>query len=66
MTGFVHSFPLFLLQILKAVAGAINFTLDFYQSDDAAVDQWGEKTPNGSYTGLIGEIVRKRPLVVFK
>lgn len=37
---------------------ALNFSVEFYESDDAASEQWGSKTENGSYTGLLGEMVR--------
>lgn len=37
---------------------SLNFSVEFYESDDAASEQWGRKTDNGSYTGLLGEMVR--------
>lgn len=42
---------------MKTVASAINFTIEFYESADTATEQWGRKKFDGTYTGLIGEIV---------
>lgn len=39
------------------MASIINFTLEFYESDDANTEQWGRKKTDGNYSGLIGEIV---------
>lgn len=36
---------------------ALNFIPDFYESFDSEQQRWGKKLSNGSYTGLIGEIV---------
>lgn len=44
-------------QILHGISESMNFTLDFYESDDANTEKWGTKSPNGSFTGIIGEIV---------
>lgn len=35
----------------------MNFTPEFYETDDAASEKWGAESPNGSFTGIIGEIV---------
>ena len=36
---------------------SLNFTVEFYEAFDASTEQWGTKSENGSYTGLIGEMV---------
>lgn len=39
------------------MAQALNFSMEFYETDDATSEQWGMKTENGTYTGLLGEMV---------
>lgn len=31
--------------------------MEFYETEDATNEQWGTKTDNDSYTGLIAEMV---------
>lgn len=47
----------FLSKIIQGISQSLNFTVDFYESEDAAIEQWGTKTENNTYTGLIGEMV---------
>lgn len=35
----------------------MNFKPRLYQAADADHSKWGEKLPNGSYSGLLGELV---------
>lgn len=42
---------------MGGISQSLNFTTDFYESDDADAEQWGVKNENGTYTGLIGEMV---------
>lgn len=47
----------FLSKIILGISQSLNFTVEFYESEDAASEQWGSKTENNTYTGLIGEMV---------
>lgn len=47
------------VEIIRALAVALNFSTNFYQSADTQTERWGKRLSNGSYTGLIGEIVCK-------
>lgn len=44
-------------QILRGISQSMNFTPEFYESEDSATEKWGTKSGNGSFTGIIGEIV---------
>lgn len=46
-----------MFQIVRGISQSLNFTVAFYESDDAMEEQWGVKSENGTYTGLIGEMV---------
>lgn len=35
----------------------MNFTLQLYEPSDAETEMWGRKTPNGTYSGILGEMV---------
>lgn len=35
----------------------LNFTVEFYETLDASTEQWGTKSEDGSYTGLLGDMV---------
>lgn len=43
---------------MRGISKTLNFTTEFYESDDANAEQWGVESENGTYTGLIGEMVR--------
>lgn len=45
------------VEIINGISQALNFSVEFYETDDATTEQWGMKTPNGTYTGLLGEMV---------
>ncbi|KPJ04976.1 Glutamate receptor, ionotropic kainate 1 [Papilio xuthus] len=45
------------IEILNTIASKMNFKLKLYQSTDAEQNKWGQKLPNGSYSGLLGEMV---------
>lgn len=47
----------FLPKIILGISQSLNFTIEFYESDDSASEQWGMKRENNTYTGLIGEMV---------
>lgn len=44
-------------QILNTMADAMNFSLQFYESDDTETAKWGRLQSNGSASGLLGEMV---------
>lgn len=39
------------------MAQSINFTIEFYETPDASTEQWGKKSENGTFSGLLGEMV---------
>lgn len=39
------------------MADAMNFSLQFYESDDTETAKWGRLQSNGSASGLLGEMV---------
>lgn len=45
------------VEIMKALGKAMNFNPQLYETSDAEHERWGRLLQNGSYTGLIGEIV---------
>uniref|UniRef100_A0A1A9VXX5 Ionotropic glutamate receptor L-glutamate and glycine-binding domain-containing protein n=1 Tax=Glossina austeni TaxID=7395 RepID=A0A1A9VXX5_GLOAU len=45
------------VEIVKALGKAMNFKPQLYETSDAEHERWGRLLQNGSYTGLIGEIV---------
>lgn len=45
------------VEIIKGISQALNFSVEFYETDDAETEQWGMKTENGTYTGMLGEMV---------
>lgn len=47
------------VEIIRGISQSLNFTVEFYETEDAAIEQWGTKTENGTYTGLLGEMVSK-------
>lgn len=47
------------VEIIKALGSAMNFKPSFYESNDSKTEQRGKFLPNGSYTGLIGQIVHR-------
>lgn len=48
------------VEIVKAISHVMNFTALYYQSHDTTDEKWGRKLLNGSYTGLLGEMVRRQ------
>lgn len=46
-----------LLQILNTLAQKMNFEPKLYQPANAQAHKWGQKQTNGSYSGLLGEMV---------
>ena len=48
------------VEIVRYLAIAMNFKPQFYESPNSQVERWGRQLPNGTYTGLIGELVRKK------
>lgn len=47
------------VEIINGISQALNFTVEFYETEDAVAEQWGMQLENGSYTGLLGEMVSK-------
>lgn len=39
------------------MASAMNFSLQFYESEDTETAKWGRLQSNGSASGLLGEMV---------
>ena len=48
---------IFVFQVLRTLATAMNFQLDLYEAQNADVERWGRKQLNGSYSGLLGEVM---------
>ena len=46
-----------MFQVLRTLATAMNFQPDLYEAQNADVEQWGRKQLNGSYSGLLGEVM---------
>lgn len=47
----------FYFQIIRGMSQSLNFTVELYETSDAITEQWGTKSEDGSYTGLLGEMV---------
>ncbi|KAK9504028.1 hypothetical protein O3M35_010471 [Rhynocoris fuscipes] len=45
------------VQILKSLSEAMNFQILFYEPTNADVEAWGRKQLNGTYSGILGEII---------
>ncbi|KAK4875403.1 hypothetical protein RN001_011825 [Aquatica leii] len=45
------------IEILQTLSKALNFVPNLYESENADIELWGTKLPDGEYTGLIGEMV---------
>lgn len=39
------------------MASAMNFSIEFYESEDTETAKWGRIQSNGSASGLLGEMV---------
>lgn len=46
-----------LLQIMQALSSIMNFKPKVYEPQNANEEQWGHKQLNGSFSGLLGEMV---------
>ncbi|XP_059620562.1 probable glutamate receptor [Phlebotomus argentipes] len=46
--------------MVKALAQALNFRVSFYQSPNPDTEKWGRFQLNGTFSGLLGEIVSGR------
>lgn len=58
---------LLFFQILRAIAKTMNFSTNLYETEDAAREKWGSESPNGNYTGILGEMVKQQDkLVTFR
>lgn len=44
-------------QILQSISEAMNFTYELFEPANAATEKWGKLQPNGTMTGLLGEMV---------
>ncbi|XP_061388746.1 glutamate receptor ionotropic, kainate glr-3 [Musca vetustissima] len=44
------------IEIIKSLGEVMNFKPYFYESFDTAVERWGTRLSNGSFSGLIGQI----------
>ncbi|XP_068629684.1 glutamate receptor ionotropic, kainate glr-3 [Battus philenor] len=45
------------IEILNTIAAKMNFKPKLYQPINWETSKWGQKQPNGSYSGLLGEMV---------
>ncbi|CAK1581472.1 unnamed protein product [Parnassius mnemosyne] len=45
------------IEILNTIASKMNFKPKLYQPLNAEQNKWGQKQPNGSFSGLLGEMV---------
>lgn len=43
-------------EILRAISNAMNFTYELFEPVNAEVEKWGKLQPNGSMTGLLGDM----------
>ncbi len=50
------------IELIQALAHRNNFLPDFFETDGSEVEKWGIRLENGSYTGLLGEMVN----IIFK
>lgn len=58
MSSFTCVQKIFLLQILETLTQAMNFRADLYEPSTVTVELWGQKQPDGQFSGLLGEIVK--------
>lgn len=47
------------IEIIKIIANNMNFTIRFYETADTDIEKWGRLQLNGTFTGLLGEMVIK-------
>lgn len=45
------------IEIVMTLGKAMNFKPKFYESPNSQQERWGRQLANGSYTGLIGQLV---------
>ncbi|KDR18055.1 glutamate receptor 1 isoform X2 [Zootermopsis nevadensis] len=45
------------IEVLRTLATVMNFHPDVYEAENADVEQWGRRQLNGSYSGLLGEVM---------
>ncbi|XP_047527769.1 glutamate receptor ionotropic, delta-2 [Vanessa atalanta] len=45
------------IEILNTLAKKMNFVHNLYEPMDSYIHKWGQKNSNGSYSGLLGEVV---------
>lgn len=45
------------VEIINAIARAMNFTFEFYEPINSETEKWGKLQANGTMTGLLGEMV---------
>lgn len=45
---------------MRALARAMNFTLQLYEPANADTEMWGRKDENGTYSGILGEMVKRK------
>ncbi|XP_066996219.2 ionotropic receptor 21a [Anabrus simplex] len=48
------------IELLQTIASKMNFKAEIYETENADDEKWGRYGPNGSLTGLLGEVVRGR------
>ncbi|XP_055851985.1 glutamate receptor ionotropic, kainate 5 [Episyrphus balteatus] len=48
------------VEIIRSLEKALNFKPYFYETNDADTERWGKMLPNRSYTGLIGEMIKRQ------
>ncbi|XP_004536241.2 uncharacterized protein LOC101451173 [Ceratitis capitata] len=47
------------VEIIKALGVKLNFKASFYETSDAASAHWGKELPNGSYSGVLGDMANR-------
>ena len=45
------------INILNSMANIMNFSIDYYETFDTNEERWGRQLNNGSFSGLLGEMV---------
>ena len=52
------------VEILKMLANVMNFSVNFYETNDSLTEKWGMKDENGTFSGLLGEMVNIWVLII--
>lgn len=45
------------VEIVRALGNTFNFKPNFYATSDSETERWGRVLPNGTFSGLVGQMV---------